>query len=124
MAPFRGQPGVVEVEPADHGSDVERGLHRIELIASARNARTVGHDGAGNDRPQQLGAGGIFEGFEAAAQRVDQAGPRRRLSQIALDLVVQRVVGNVSENFVGRRTFVADVRRHTFSLGGRLQDAA
>ena len=28
VAPLGGQPGVVEVEPADHGADVEGGLHR------------------------------------------------------------------------------------------------
>ncbi|CAB3773046.1 hypothetical protein LMG29739_06363 [Paraburkholderia solisilvae] len=31
MAPFGGEPGVVEVEPADHRADIERGLDRIEL---------------------------------------------------------------------------------------------
>ena len=28
MPPFRGEPRVVEIEPADHRADVERGLHR------------------------------------------------------------------------------------------------
>ena len=31
MAPFGGEPRVVEVEPADHRADVERGLDRVEL---------------------------------------------------------------------------------------------
>ena len=73
MAPLGGQPGVVEVEPADHGADVEGGLHGVELIAGAGHARAVGHDGAGDDGAEELGAGGIFEGFKAAAERVDQA---------------------------------------------------
>ena len=73
MAPLGGQPGVVEVEPADHGADVERRLHRVELEAGAGNARAVGHHGAGNDGAEQLGAGRIFERFKAAAQRIDEA---------------------------------------------------
>ena len=31
VAPLGGQPGVVEVEPANHGADVEGGLNRIKL---------------------------------------------------------------------------------------------
>ena len=73
MAPFGGEPGVVEVEPANHGADVEGGLHGIELIACAGHARAVGNDRAGHNGAEKLGAGGIFERFEAAAQRVDQA---------------------------------------------------
>ena len=36
MAPFGGEPGVVEIEPADHRADVERRMHRIELPRGAR----------------------------------------------------------------------------------------
>ncbi len=73
MAPLGGEPGVVEVEPADHGADVEGGLHGIELKAGAGNARAVGNDRAGHDGAEQLGAGGVFERFKAAAERVDEA---------------------------------------------------
>src|SRR5690348_9069227 len=31
MPPFRRQPGIVEVEPPYHGSDIERCLDRVEL---------------------------------------------------------------------------------------------
>ena len=115
VAPLGRQPGVVEVEPADHGADVERGLHGVELIVRARNARAVGDDGARHDGSQELGAGRILERLEAAAKRVDQAGARGRVGQFALDLVVQRVIGDVGEDFVGCGAFVADVRGHTGS---------
>ena len=44
MAPLGGEPGVVEVEPANHGADIEGGLHGIELKVGAGNARAVGND--------------------------------------------------------------------------------
>ena len=50
MAPFRRQPGVVEVEPAHHGADAERAHDRIQLVAGARHARPAGHRGARHHR--------------------------------------------------------------------------
>ena len=50
VAPFGGEPRVVEVEPADHRADVERRLHRIELERRARHLRAVRHDRARDDR--------------------------------------------------------------------------
>ena len=73
VAPLGGEPRVVEVEPADHRADVERGLHRIELERRARHLRPVRHDGARDDRPEELRARRIGKRLEAAAQRVDQA---------------------------------------------------
>src|SRR6478672_6654711 len=43
MAPFGGEPGVVEVEPTDHGAEVERRLHRIELVMGAGYLRAIRH---------------------------------------------------------------------------------
>src|SRR3989454_8922191 len=42
VAPLGGEPGVVEIEPADHGADIERRLHRVELVARSRHLRPVG----------------------------------------------------------------------------------
>src|SRR6185369_4677481 len=40
MTPFGGEPGVVEVEPADHAADIECCHNRVEL------ERSVGYFGA------------------------------------------------------------------------------
>ena len=116
MAPFGGEPGVVEVEPANDRADVEGGLHGIEHEIGAGNARAVGNHGAGHDGAEEFGAGRIFESFKAAAERIDEAMLRSGVGEIALDLVVQRVVGDVGEDLVGRGAFIADVRGQTDSL--------
>ena len=51
--------------------------------AGAGNARAVGNDGAGDDGAEELGAGRVFERFEAAAERVDEAVLRGGVSEIA-----------------------------------------
>jgi len=79
MAPLGCQPGVVEVEPANHGADIECGLYRVELVVGAGDARAVRDYGSGDDGAEQLGACREFERFEAAAERVDQAILRGRV---------------------------------------------
>jgi hypothetical protein len=59
MAPFCSEPGVVEVQPADHSADIKGCLHRVELEPCAWDPCTVGDDGAGNDGAQKLCASGI-----------------------------------------------------------------
>jgi len=54
MAPFRRQPGVVEVEPADHGADIERRLHRVELELRAGDLGAVGTTVPGTMGPMSL----------------------------------------------------------------------
>ena len=76
----------------------------------------LGTIGPRNDGAEQLGACRIFERLEAAAQRVDQAITRCGVGEIALDLEIQRVVGDVGEDFVRRGAFIADVRRHAGSF--------
>jgi hypothetical protein len=73
MPPFGRQPGVVEIQPANQGADVEGRLHRVELKCGAGNPGTVGDDRARDDRPEQLAAGRVGERFEATAESVDQA---------------------------------------------------
>ena len=89
MAPFGGEPGVVEIEPADHRADVEGGLDRVELELGARHLGAVRHDRARHDRAEQLGAGGILERLEAAAERVDQAVAGGFVGELAGDLVLR-----------------------------------
>jgi hypothetical protein len=52
VTPLGGKPGVVEVEPADHGAQVERGADGIELIGRAGDLRAIWNDGARHDGPQ------------------------------------------------------------------------
>ena len=40
-----GEPAVVEVEPSDHGTNVEGSIDGVELERSSRNLRAVRHDG-------------------------------------------------------------------------------
>ena len=72
MAPLRRQPGVVEIEPADHAADVEGRLDRIELDSRARHARAARHHRARHERAQMLRAGRILQGQHRAAERVHQ----------------------------------------------------
>ena len=68
-------------------ADVEGGLHRVELVAGAGDARAVGDDGAGDDGAEELGTGRIFESFEAAAERVDEAVLGGGVGEVAFDFV-------------------------------------
>ncbi|KAH6607279.1 hypothetical protein Trco_003592 [Trichoderma cornu-damae] len=72
MAPFGGQPAVVEVEPPDHGADVERAVDWVQHKRGAGNLGAVGHDGAGDNGTEQLGALLEAEALKAAAQRVEE----------------------------------------------------
>ncbi len=64
MPPFRGQPGVVEIQPADHRADIERGLHRIELERRSGHLGAIGHDGAGTTGPSSL----VQAGYSSASK--------------------------------------------------------
>ena len=107
-----GEPGVVEIQPADHGADVERGLHGVELALGARDLRAVRHRRARDDRAQQLGAGRVFERLEAAAQRVDQAIARGVVRFLVLYGIVFYVIGDQRQDLVGLGPDVGDMRGH------------
>lgn len=72
MTPFSGQPAVVEVEPSDHGTDVEGTVDRVQHIGSTRDLGAVGHDGARDGRAEQLGALLEAEALKTAAQSVEE----------------------------------------------------
>src|ERR1700730_14156388 len=116
MAPLRSQPGVIEVEPANHGSDVEGGLYRVELKRGTRDLGAVGHNRSGHDGAQEFRTGRIFERFQTAAKRIDQAIARGGVSQFTLDGVVADIVGNVDEDLVIRRAFPAGVYGHSVEI--------
>ncbi len=100
VAPLRGEPGIVEVEPPYHRADVEGGLHRIQLEARAGDARALGDRGSRNEGPEKLGARGILERLQAAAERVHEAQPRGVVGFRAPYLVLADVIGDVDEDLV------------------------
>jgi hypothetical protein len=112
MTPFGGEPGVVEVQPADHRADVERGLYGIELEGRAGHLRAVRHDRARHDGAEQLGAGRVGERLESASERVDQAMTRRLQRERAVDAGVEHVVDDVDEYRIRRRADVGDRGGH------------
>lgn len=72
VAPFGGQPAVVEVEPSDHGANVEGSVDGIQHKGSAGDLCAVGHDGARDNRTQQLGALLEAEALKTAAEGVEE----------------------------------------------------
>ncbi len=52
MTPFRREPGVVEVEPAIHGADVERRHDGFQLVRGPGDPRAAGQRRAGNNGPE------------------------------------------------------------------------
>ena len=106
MAPFRSQPGVVEIQPAYHRADVERGLDGIHLKLRTRHFRAVWHQRALHNRSKHFSARRIFQRLEAAAERIEQAVARGVVGFFGFDLVLGDVVDNVGEDLV---RFWADV---------------
>jgi hypothetical protein len=77
VTPFSRQPGVVEIQPSDHRTDVERGLHRVQLMGSPGHPRAAGQHRSVHHWSQKPGAGRIPQRLEAASQRIHQAVERR-----------------------------------------------
>ena len=100
VAPFGGQPGVVEIEPADHRADVEGRLHRVELELRAGNLGAVRHH-----RPRTIGPSSLVQAGYAAPRGRSPACPSgiagRVVGLLAVDVVVVDVVGDVDQNLVG-----------------------
>ncbi len=105
-------PGIVEVQPANHGADVEGGLDGIELELGAGDPGAVGHDGAGHDGAEQLGAGGVIKRLQAAAERIDQAVARRLVGEVGLDVVAKDIIDDVGKDGIGFGADVGDVGGH------------
>src|SRR5216110_2323335 len=104
MAPLGGEPGVVEVEPADQRADVEGRLHRVELEGGARDARAARHDRSGHHGTQELAAGRNRERLQGAGEAVHEAVARGLVRRLALDGEIAGVVGDGAEHPVRCRT--------------------
>src|SRR5688500_20396128 len=53
MAPLGGEPGIVEIQPADHRTDIEGSVHGLELPVGAGDARAVRQGWPGNSWPER-----------------------------------------------------------------------
>ena len=104
MPPFGGQPGVVEIQPAHHGADIERRHHRIQAIRRSRHPRPVFHLSAGDHRPQQLGAGRKLKGQHGAGKTIQQTIIRGVARLFAPRLATQNIVGDLLQQVVGLGT--------------------
>ena len=121
MPPLGGQPGVVEIEPANERTDVERRHDRFEFVGGARNACTTRHRRTGHGRTQKLGAGRVRQRQETTGQCVHQTIARGVVGQIAADLAVADVVGNTDEHPIRLWTFCgANVRESHCSFLGKI----
>ena len=116
MAPFGGEPGIVEIEPANHAADIECCHYRVELERGAGYLGAVRHHRAGNDRAHQLGAGGVGQRLEAAAQRIHQAQSRRVEGFCAFNVVFERVIGDIDDDFIGLGTDTRNRTGHRCSM--------
>ena len=103
MAPFGGQPGVVEVQPAHHGADVERRLHRVQPVVRARHPRPVRHFRPRHHRPQQPGAGRELQRQHAAGQCIQKAVERGAARFLTGGRPAQYVIGDILQQRIGRR---------------------
>lgn len=72
MAPLGSQPAVIEVEPSDHGTNVEGAVDGVQDKGSTGNLGAVGNDSAGHNGAEQLGA--LFEPqtLKTAAKSVEE----------------------------------------------------
>ena len=104
VAPLGGEPGVVEVQPADHRADVESRLHRVELEGGARDTRAARHHRSRHHRTQELAAGRILQRLKPAGEGVHEAVARGVVRQLALHGEIAGVAGDGAEHGVGFRT--------------------
>jgi hypothetical protein len=100
VRPLRGQPRIVVVEPANQRPDVERGLHRVELVRRSGHAGAVLDDRPVHDRPDQATALLVRGGERRAAERVGEHEPRRRQRLVPERVVVQCVPRQLDEQRV------------------------
>jgi hypothetical protein len=107
VPPFRRQPAVVEIEPADHGADIEGGLHGIELELRARHPGAIRYDRSRHDGSQELPAGGIAQRRKRAAKRINETMACRLIGERARDLISEHIIGDIGKNTIRLRSDIA-----------------
>ncbi len=105
MTPLGGQPGVVEIQPADLRTDRECGLYRVKLMTGARHARTTRQRRSRYQWTEVLHAFRELHGQHRGAQRVEQHVARSVVGFLGVDLVIGDVVGDVYQRLVRIGTY-------------------
>jgi hypothetical protein len=72
VTPLCGQPAVVEVEPPDHGTNVESAQDGVELVVGTRNLGAIGNNSALDDGAEDVPALLELKRLQTAAQSVNE----------------------------------------------------
>lgn len=72
MAPLGSEPAVVEVEPSDHGANVEGTVDGVHLIVGTRYLAAIGDGRAFHNRAEDLPALLEAQPLQTAAKRVNE----------------------------------------------------
>ena len=97
MTPLGRQPGVVEIEPANHCADAEGRHDGLQFIRCAGHARAPGQRRSGHDRAEQLRAGRVVEGLETTGEGVHQAVVCGLESEFAVDVDITDVICDIRQ---------------------------
>ena len=100
VTPFRGEPGIVEVQPAYRRADVEGRADRIEFPGRAGHTRAPLQRGPWHHGPEQFRAGRIFQCLQATADRIGQAMPGGLVRQLAEGGLVEHVIGDSAQQLI------------------------
>ena len=72
MTPLGGQPAVIVVQPADHGTNVESTVDRVQLVGSTKHTGSIGDHGTVDNGAQHLGALLEFQGLQTATDSIEE----------------------------------------------------
>jgi hypothetical protein len=72
VAPLGSQPAVVEVEPSDHGANVEGSIDGVKLVVCTGHLCAVGDDGTLDGGAENVPALLELQTLKTAAQGVDE----------------------------------------------------
>jgi len=126
VTPFCGEEAVVEVEPSDHCSNVERAPDGVELVVSSGDTsalitgkrtasvssdhkktarrRTVWYGGPLDDRSEEFCALGESQTLETTSNGIDKTEPGGLVRELGGNLVVEDVVSDVLNDLIWSRT--------------------
>jgi hypothetical protein len=95
VTPLSSEPAVVEVEPSDHGTNVEGGVDGVKLEGSTRDLGAVGDNGAGDDGSEELRALLEPQTLETAAKGIEEDPSSSVESKLRVNGFIGDIVGNI-----------------------------
>jgi hypothetical protein len=72
VTPLGSEPAVVEVEPSDHGANVESGIDGVKLVVCTGDLGTIGDDCALDDGAEYVPALLELQSFETTTESVNK----------------------------------------------------